>query len=445
MQVSVETTSELGRKVQIAVPEERMAGQVEERLRALARQVRIDGFRPGKAPLSVVKKMYQAQVRDEVVQELIESTLYDALTEQNLLPAGPPAINHLHLHPGEGFHYDALFEVYPEIQLVVGDQIELVQVESAITDTDVAEMLQRLQQQRRRFEPGEQPAQMGDRVIVTADTSVEGAAIDEARLERAPLILGSNRLPHGFDNQLVGAAAGDTRSFDLEVASDYPHAQLAGKTVHFAVEVLAVEHCVLPALDAEFAQSFGIESGDLDELRQQARANMERDLQKQLQTQLKQAVMDALLEQHPLTLPIALVRDETRRLAEPYREQAAKQRQELDLQALTTMFENMARRRVALGLILRKAIEQENLTVDAERVRVLVEEQARGYEDPDAVIRWYYEEPERLQEFELLDLENQVVGWVLERARIRRESRRFFEVMYPQDASTQPAGITAEA
>lgn len=431
MHVSVETTSELGRKLKIEVPSQRVEDEVADRIRKMAPQVRVDGFRPGKVPLGVVRKLYAGRVREEVLQETIESSLRDALQQEKLEPAATPRITDFHAHAGEPLRYEVSFEVYPKVQLSPPEQIPLTRFEAELGDADVDQMMERLRRQRRRFEAVERPAMTGDRLLIDLDTSVAGAAVEGAQMRHALLELGANGLPPGFDAQLAGAITGERREFDLQVPDDYPSPELAGKTAHFAVHVKEIQEPVLPGLDADLARSFGVESGDLDQLRREVRENMERELNATLHNRNKDAVMEALLRHNEITLPESLVQEEMQRLAEPHRERAKQQGQVLDEEKLAAAIEPAARRRVALGLIIRTLVAEHGLRPDRLRVRRLIEQVAGGYAQPELVVQWYYERPERVQEFELMDMENQVVEWFTARAQVTVERRSFAELMFP--------------
>ncbi|MGX2041411.1 trigger factor [Methylocaldum sp. MU1018] len=429
MQVSVETTSELSRKITVQVPEDEVQEKIASRLKSLANKIKIDGFRPGKVPQGLVKQRYGQQVREEVLSDLIESSFYQAVREEKLKPAGIPQITARRADEGSGLEYEASFEVMPEFVLMPLETLEVKRFVSEVTEQDVDAMLERLREQRKTWQEVERAAAMGDRVTISFEGKIGEESFTDGKVENLPVILGVNQMIPGFEDKLVGAAAGSTLEFELSFPADYPSPKLAGNTAQFTVETLKVEESVLPVVDEEFAKSYGIEEGSVEAFRNDVRANMEREMKRALQTKTKSSVMDVLFAKNTIVLPNALIQDELSQLLAPYREAAQKRRQDLDEAKLKEQLEPIARKRVALALILGKVIETNGLVVDQKRVRSTVEDLAMSYENTEEVVRWYYAEPSRLREVENVVMEDQVVDLVLDKAKAAEETVPFQELM----------------
>ena len=439
MQVSVETTSGLNRKITIQVPEEKIQEKIASRLKALSRQVKIDGFRPGKVPQGVIKKRYGQQVREEVLSELIQSSFYDAVRDEQLRPAGAPEIKAHKIEEGQGLEYEANFEVMPEFVPMPLETLEVKRFVSEVTEADVDAMVERLREQRKTWREVERPAAEGDRVLISFEGWLGEESFTNGRVESFPVVLGSKQMIPGFEEKLIGTEAGAKLDFELEFPADYPGEKMAGKTGRFSIDVLKIEESVLPELDAEFIKSFGVEDGSLTAFRDDIRGNMEREMRRALQARTKRSVMDALFSANAITLPNVLIKDELESLLAPYRESAQKRQQSLDEAKLREQLGPLAQRRVALALILGKLIEAHNVSVNPARVRAAVEDLALSYEDSEAVVRWYYGEKGRLQEVENLVMEDQIVDLVLEKARVTEEHIGFHELVQAANFSSSQA------
>lgn len=429
MQVSVESISELSRKMTIQVPEAQIQQEVSSRLQSLTYRVKIDGFRPGKAPRSVIHKRYGQQVREEVLSELIQSTFHDAIRDEKLRPAGAPQIIAHKADEGEGLEYEANFEVMPEFVPMPLETLEVRRFVSEVTDDDVETMIQRLREQRKTWHPVDRPSAEGDRLVIAFEGWDGEESFTEGRVEGFPLLLGGKQMIPGFEEQLTGAAPGAQLNFELQFPEDYPGAKMAGKTGRFAVEITSVEESRLPELDAEFTQAFGVEDGNVETFRSEIRSNMEREMRRALRTRTKTSVMDALYNRNTFALPNVLVQNEIEDLAKPYIESAREQKQQIDEAKLKQQIDPVARRRVALALLLGKLIDAHTITLDSVRVREMVEELAQSYENPAEVVRWYYAEKERLREVENVVREDQIVDLVLEKATTTDESIGFQDLM----------------
>jgi trigger factor len=434
MQVSVESTSELGRKMTVHVPEEKIQVEVASRLKNLAGKVKIDGFRPGKVPASVIQKRYGQGVREEVLADLVQSTFYEAVRAEKLNPAGGPTITPQSAENSEGFSYVADFEVVPEIQLTPVDSLSVNRFVSEVTDEDLDNMVEKLRDQRKTWRQCDgRPAAMGDRLLISFEGTCDGENFTNGRVEDFGVVLGSNQLIPGFEEKLVGVTAGSDCQFSIDFPSDYGNINLAGKSAEFSVSVAKIEEPVLPAIDQEFVNSFGIESGSADDFRADIKANMEREMTRALQAKTKTSVMDELYSRHAdMLIPGVLVQQEISELIKPYVESAKKAKQPIDQASLSERLTPVAKRRVALAMILGRLIDSERIKVDSKRVRAAIDDLSLSYEDPSQVVNWYYSNKEQLSQVENMVLEDQVVDAVLAKAQVSEESVLFKDLMQPQ-------------
>ena len=436
MQVTVETTQGLERRMRVEIPEEKVRGEVDKRLGDLARSVRIPGFRPGKAPVKVVARRYGRQVRDEVVGGLVQESLIDALSQEQLRPAAAPRI--APLETTAGVSYTATFDVLPEIALPQFETMKIVRPVAAVMDEDVARMLETMRAQRRTWGTVERTATSTDRVVVDLEGFVDGESVDEASATELPVELDAGRMVDGFEEALIGVQAGEGRTLELTFPQNYPE-HLAGRPVTFNVKVRRVEEPELPDLDDAFAESFGVPEGGLDTLRGEVRANMERELADGLRRTVKQQVMEALVAGNEIELPESMVRDEVARAMQRRQEELARSGIDPQRVELTTdMFDEPVRRRIALDLLVAEIVKEHRIELDHARVRARVEMIASTYQDPARILDWYYSDRERLSGIESLVFEDQVVDWILERAQVADEPTSFDRILNPgqTDAAT---------
>lgn len=432
MQVSIETTSELSRKMTVQIPEEKIQEQVDKRLKSMAGKIKLDGFRPGKAPQSVIQKRYGKGVREEVVAELTESSFFEAVREEKIKPVAAPYITREAMAEGEGLKYVADFEVLPEFVLFPLEHMEVNRYVSEVTDEDLDAMLLSLREQRRTWSVTENPAVSGNRVIVDLEGQAEGENFTDGKMKHFTILLGSGQFIPGFEDQVEGCVAGSSKTFSLEFPPDYNNEKLAGKLAEFTIDVESVEESVLPALDDEFLKAFGIEDGDVEMFRMEIKANMEREMQRGLNAKSKNSVMDSLLRKNDsLTLPSILVDHELKALLNNVKDEAGKRKQSLDESVAKAHLAPTARRRVALGLLLNRIIETKQVALDAARVRRTVEDLALSYEQPDEVVGWYYSNREQLTQVQNMVMEDQVVDLILEQAKVTDVRVSFKELMQP--------------
>lgn len=440
MQVSVESVSTLGRKMSVEVPRAQIEQEIQKRLNSLTRTAKINGFRPGKVPLRVIQQKYGAQVRQEVIGELVQSSFYEAVEQEKLQPAGQPSIDFTGdiTSTANDLAYVADFEVYPELNELTLDKLSIEKVTADIADSDIDSMLDKLREQRKVWNDIDTAAEDGHRIVIDFVGTVDGEAFEGNEVKQLPVVLGrKNFILPGLEEGLLGVKAGEDRELDLDFPEDYKNEQLAGKTVHFEVHVESVASSELPEIDEEFTKSLGVEDGTIESLRQDIRENMARELEFAIKAQLKQRVLKALLDANPVEVPEVLVSNETNRLAANMKANYENQGIE-DFQPNPDDFKTQAEDRVKLGLLIAEIIKTNELTVDPEKVREMIESVASTYEEPDAIIQWYYAEKQRLQEVESVVLEEQVVNWLLERADVSEKQLSFDEVM-------QKDGNTSEA
>jgi trigger factor len=428
MQVSVEKTSELSRKMTVSVPEAVVQEKMAERLKSLARSVKVDGFRPGKVPQHVVKKMFGDRVRGEICSDLISTTYHDALKDQDLKPAGHPHIQSL--DETEGFKYTAVFEVYPEISLEGIDQLEVVRPVSSVNESDVDDMIVKLRAQKKSWHIVDRPVQEHDRVTISFSGTSEDENFTDGRVEDFQVVCGEKKMIPGFEDNLVGLETGANKIFSLTFPDDYGNPKLAGKLATFEVDVIKVEEPVLPEIDDDFVKAYGIDDGSVESFREDVRNNMERELEQALRGNLKSSVMDALYEKIQLTVPNTLVDMEVENLMKPYIETAKRQKMKLeDLKLPRDAFEEQAKRRVALGLILGEIIQKNTIKLDGNKVRSAIEDIAKSYERPEDVINWYYSDESRLSDVQQMVLEDQAIEWLVAQAKVSDETVNFSDVM----------------
>lgn len=430
MQVSVESTGTLDRRMTVRFPAERVTQEVDKRLRGLSRRIRLDGFRPGKVPIRVVQQRYGAGVFQEVLGEVIEATYREAIAQEGLQPAGGPKIEAGQPNPGEALEYTASFQVFPEVELgdltSIAVERPLVEIETA----DVDRVIESLRQQHKTWGEVERQALEGDRVTVDFVGTLDGEPFAGGQAEGMAVEIGAGRLLADFETQLVGLAARDEKTIDVTFPEDYPAEPLKGRTAQFALTVSKVEEPLLPELDADFARSFGIDDGDLDRLRSEVRANMARELAQTVRARLKKQVMDALHDAHPVDLPEAAVTAETERLREDARKRYGQGAQGQAVPELPQeLFRTEAERRVRLGLVMRAILKQDVVKLDAARVEQELEQIAQTYEHPEDVKRHYRSNAEAMNALESMILEDQVVDWIVAQAKVTETHSSFGDLM----------------
>lgn len=434
MHVSVESTGGLGRRITVAVPAERLEKEFSERLKRLSKRVKLPGFRPGKIPMKIMEVQYGGQVLQEVASDLIQSTFYEAVGQQGLKPAGGPRVEPRRFDRGQDFEYVATFEVYPDIKQLDLSGRDIERPVTTVTEDDVARTIDTLRRQQMTWRPVERAAAEGDRLIVDFEGKINGEAFDGNKAENFPVVMGSGALLEGFEQGLLGARANDERQVAVSFPADYRNAALAGKAVDFTVKIKEVNEPLLPEVDAEFAKRLGVNDGSVDALRQEVRANLEREATERTRQRLRQKVFKALVEANPVDVPQALVDAEAARLLRLNR--ASLEAQGVPAERLPkemAVFRDQARQRVVLGLILAEIVKARGLKAEPGKVRAKLEEMAATYEHPDEFLKWYYGNPERLAEIESAVLEDEIVDLLLQSMTVKDKSTGFQELMQAAD------------
>ncbi|HHJ36390.1 MAG TPA: trigger factor [Gammaproteobacteria bacterium] len=426
MQVSVETGEGLERRLTVQVPAETVESEVNNRLNSLKNTVRIDGFRPGKVPLKVLKQKYAGSILQEVASELMQRTFREAITQEKLSPAGDPQIETQDLVLGQVMEYTAIFEVYPELSLAPVTDLSIEKVEASVEDTDVDNMIDVLRKQKMDWVEVDRACADEDRISIDFVGTIEGEKFDGGSASDMPMVLGAGQMIPGFEEKLTGLKAAEETSFKVPFPEDYAAKELAGKEAEFAVTVKKVEEPRLPDVDEGFAKAFGVESGDTVQLKSEIKDNMGRELNRRLRSLLKDNVMDALIQANPVDVPAAIVVQE----AETLKQQTEAQTPGSDLSL--DSFMDSAKRRVQLGMVLAEVAKVATLNATADTVKAKVEEMAKDYDDPDEFINYYMGNPELLRGVETLVMEDAVVEWVADQATITSKSSNFDEVMNPE-------------
>lgn len=430
MQTSIEALSRLERRLNMAVPAEQIDREVEQRLRKLSRTVRMDGFRPGKVPLKIVAQHYGPQVRSEVIGDAVQKAFSAVVQEQKLKVAGYPRIERKEGGDGKQLTFSATFEIYPEVKLGDLSAVRIERPSHAVDDADVDRTIEILRKQRVSWEPAGRASQPGDRVTVDFTGRIDGNEFPGGRGSAMAVVIGEGRVLPDFEAGLTGVSAGEHKTFPVVFPADYPGKEVAGKSASFEISVQKVEAPKLPAVDAEFARSLGVADGDIVKMREEVKANVEREVRKRVEGEVKQKVMQALIDSATLELPKSLVEIELQRVVQQARADLEARGVKLErLPVNPEALEAQARRRVTLGLILGELVKSHELGAKPEQVRALVTEQAQTYEQPFEVVRWVYSEPQRLNEFEGLAVESNVVNWVLEHAKVEDKAISFDELM----------------
>ena len=426
MQVSVEAGEGLERKLTIQVPAETVEMEVNNRLNSIKNTVKMDGFRPGKVPLKVVKQKYSGTVLQEVAGELMQSSFREALTQENLNPAGDPVIHAEDLVLGQVMEYTATFEVYPEVALSPISDLAIEKIEAAVEAGDVDKMIDILRKQKMDWTEVDRASADGDRVSIDFVGTVDGEKFDGGSANDMPMVLGAGQMIPGFEEKLTGLKASDETTFKVPFPEDYAAKELAGKEAEFAVTVKKVEEPKLPEIDEEFAKAFGVESGDTEQLMSDIKANMERELGRKLRSLLKANVMDALVAANPLDVPAAVVTQEAETLKKQTEVQTPGSTLTVDA------FMDDAKRRVQLGLILAEVAKASALNIDADMIKARIEEMAQDYDDPDEFVRYYMGNQELLSGVQTLVMEDKVVDWIVDQAAVSAKNSSFDEVMNPE-------------
>ena len=437
MAANLETLGSLERRLSISVPVDEVERQIDERLKKLARGMKMPGFRPGKVPLRMVVQQYGPQVRSEVIGDALQKTFGDAVREANLKVAGNPRIEPLKKDEGaqseasKAFEFSATFEVYPEIK--AGD-LSAVTVERplvSVSDVEVDRTLEILRKQRTTFAAmPDRAAQKDDKLTIDFEGTIDGQPFSGGSAKGFAFVLGEGRMLPEFEAAAEGLKAGGSKVFAMTFPEDYHGKEVAGKTASFTINVNLVEAATLPAIDTEFAKGLGVEDGDMTKMRAEVKANVEREVAKRIKARTKAQALQALHDSTPVDLPKSLIEMETQNMVQQARSDLEARGVKMEqLPFEPSAFESGAKRRVALGLIIGELSRSEGLQPKPDQIRKLIEEQAQSYESPAEVVKWFYMQPQRLTEMEGLALEDNVVNWVMSKAKVVDKAIAFDELM----------------
>ena len=438
MQVTVENTSDLERKMRVTIPSDEVEVQVTEKIKQTAKQVRLKGFRPGKVPLKEVKRRFGAGIRQEVSSEVIQSTYGQALQQEDINPAGMPKIEDVKIEEGQDLEYTAVFEVFPEVEVAGFDGIEVEKLSSQVGDDDLEKMIQTLREQRTEFSDVERAAVDGDKLNIDFEGFVDDEAFEGGKAESADILLGSGQMIPGFEEGLIGLSGDDEKDLEVTFPEDYQAENLAGKVAVFKIKVNSVSEPVLPELDDEFFTLFDVKEGGLEAFREEVKSNMQRELDASIKAKVKNQVMDGLDATNELELPQALLDEEVNRM----RQEAVQQfgggqgAPQIDPSVLPAeMFSDQAGKRVKLALIINAIVEKNELKPDEDKVRETIETMASSYEDPEQVINFYYSNEQQLSQIRNVVLEEQIVDLVLETAKVSEKAVSYEEAVSREEPS----------
>ena len=431
MEASIEKVSNLERRLNVSLPAQEIESEVQNRLKNLARSVKMHGFRPGKVPYKLVQAQYGGQVRQEVLGDALQKSFGEAIRQQNLRVAGYPRFEPAAAaEPTQDVQFSATFEVYPEVGIAELSTVTVERPQVSIGEPEVDSTVEVLRKQRQSFQPTDRAAQTGDTVTIDYRGSIDGVDFEGGTGTDHSVVLGEGRLLAAFEQQVIGMKTGESREFELTFPEDYHGKEVAGKVARFNVSLKQVTEPVLPVVDAEFAKALGIADGDIAKMRADVSANLEREVRRRTQTRVKDQVMKGLLEAGTVELPKSLIEMEIERLMEGMRRDlTARGMKPEEIPMPREAFEPEARKRVTLGLIVAELVRREGIAAKPEQIRAMVQDYAEAYERPEEVVRWYYQSQERLREVESLVLENNVVDWVLSRAAIVDKPVPFEELM----------------
>ena len=431
MQVSIESSTGLERQLKIGVPADKIEQEVTARLEKATKTVSIKGFRKGKVPLRVVKQHYGKGVRQEVIGEVINSSFYKAIQQEDLRPVGQPRIDDLNDVEGKDLEFMAIFEVYPEVELAALTKVKISRPASELVETDVETMIEVLRNQQAKFEVADKAAEDGDQLNIDFVGTAKGEEFAGGSADAQDLVLGSDQMIPGFEAGLIGVKAGDETVLKLKFPKDYQSDDLKGKAVVFSVKVNTVANKELPELNDEFFKLYGVEEGGEAKFREDIQANMERELRNAIRTKVKNRIMNQLFELNKVELPAALVTNEITNLKQQMVQQFGGG-QQIDLSMLPDdMFKEKAERRAALGVIVSELVKVEEITPDEVQVRARIDEIASTYEQPKEVVDYYYSKPELLSSVEAVVLEDQVTELVLAKAKVKEEVLSYEDAVKP--------------
>ncbi len=430
MEATTAQANELERRIDLSIAIEDVEKEMDQRLKRMGKNIKMPGFRPGKVPFSIVKQQYGSQARHEVLSEELDRVFGETVTAQKMRVAGYPRIEPKASESTTHLEFSAIFEVYPDFTPADMSTAEVERPVLEVADKEIDKTLEILRKQRVSYEDTDRVAAKEDRVVIDFLGRKDGEPFQGGQATDYPFVLGQGMMLPDFEKAVEGARSGEAKTFDLTFPADYFAKDLAGQNVQFEVTVKQVQAPKLPEIDAEFARSMGIADGDVAKMRAEIEANLKREVKRRIQGKVKDQVMEALIKANPISTPNALIEMEIQRLMQAARQDMEQRGMKVaDMPILPEWFADQARRRVVLGLILAELVKSEKLQPTPEQVRAMVEESAQSYEHPEEVVRWYYAQPQRLGEVEGIAIENNVVEWVLGKAKVTDKAAVFDELM----------------
>ncbi|MDH3266596.1 MAG: trigger factor [Gammaproteobacteria bacterium] len=429
MQVTVESTGTLERRMRVELPAERIEQEVNSRLKSVGRTAKLKGFRPGKVPAKVVKQRYGKQIRQEVESELVQKSYSDAVMQENLIPAGGPRIEPEISKDKNSFAYVATFEVMPKVELDDLDKLKVEVPDVSIDDSDLDAMILKLQKQKAHWETVERKSAQGDRVVVDFTGTLNGEVFPGGTGTEVPVVLGEGQMLQDFEKALFGIKAGDEKSFKVKFPKDYHTDDLAGKKVEFAIKTHRVEEQILPPVDDALAEAFEVKEGGIERFKTDVRDNMTREADAKAKNDVREQIMAALLEANPIEVPNTLKHQEMHTLQHDAMRRMGIE--DHDQAPAIENFEEMGEKRVRLSLLISQLIADQNLTVDDDKVRARVEEMCAGYENAEDMVNMYLANPQIVQQIQPMVLEQQAIDWLLENGKSSKKKVSFTEYMNP--------------
>ena len=427
MTTSVEKTSGIGRKVNVVVPADKIEAAVQDRLKKLSKQVKVQGFRPGKVPMSIVEQQYRGAATNDVLGQLIQESLEEALKGQDEMPAvQPDVMPDAPVQKGQDFSFTATFDVYPEFKKLNLEGVKILKPESEVNDADIDKVIDNMRKQQLTWSDVKRKSKKGDRVLIDFTGRIDGEEFDGGKAEDHPMVLGENQMLPDFEKGVLGMKAGENKDIEVTFPDDY-NEELGGKKAVFTIDAKTVSEAELPDVNEDFIKAFGIESGDEAELRAEVKANLETNLESQLSSTLRQRTFDALLEQNEAEMPLKMVQEEAGRMVQEQKNQMIQQG--IDAKMLENfpdpefdVLKPQAEKRVALGLLMMEIVRKEDMKPDEERVNARIEKMASSYEDPSQFVEYYKSNQQALAQVQSLVLEEQVVDFLIAKADIDVEN-----------------------
>jgi trigger factor len=432
MQVSVESTGDIERKLKVEVPADRLGQEVDKRLKSMRGNVRIDGFRPGKVPLSVVNERYGDAVFHDVVGDVLQETLYEAATQENLRIAGAPMdVVPDVMERGKDLVYTATLEVYPEFEIGAVETLEITRATAEIEEADIDNMVETLRKQQQKWEEVDRPSQKGDQVVVNFEGTIDGESFEGGSASDFAVEVGAGRMLPEFEEALVNISKDEEKTVDVTFPDDYQAEDLQGKVAQFKITAKSVSEPVLPEVDEDFIKTFGVEDGTMESFRTEVKKNMQRELDQTITARIKEAVMDGLYDLHDIAAPKALVQDEIGHIRNEMAQNSGTDMSKLP----DDLFIEQATRRVKLGLIVGEIISANNIKKDPEQVDDMLKRLSASYEDPQAIIDYYHSNPQAMQTIEAAVMEEMIVDWVVEKAKVTDEKMDFDTIINRKKAA----------